>query len=546
MKSTLRVLLLSALAGCSSPEATPDTPEAVHQKIRESIDRAKSVSVKFHVDVEASTEGKPPVKATASGSLRLKEGNRGRLTYKDPQHELTVVSNGSTLTFAVALAGHPANPIKGKLEAPDHLRASFNAALAVSGMAPPTAALLAFHGHGEMEVFSGIPDYRAVFELSDLKAGPANGASRALIYQLKDKAAGALTCTLEYDARSLRLLKRTYRITESGITVTMVETYDEFVLDGAIPDDEFGAPEPKQIRPIRTIQTAGVESMAYSPDGTRVAAACQDGTVRLWEAATGKEIRAIPAGGRVNSVAFSLDGKSIAGGTMPMDPFHRRDDKPMHGIKVWDAATGGELRTFPSPGSNIPYLAFLPDGTILSGTPPLRLWNPADGTETRKLTAPVGNGSAVALSPDGTTVATLGNSARVVMLWDVAKDKEVRSLPFGGTAYLAQVAFSPDGKKLAGGLGDGSVVLWELESGKEPRTLSGTRERACVAFSPDGKTLACGTGDTITLWDVESGKQLKVMTSLNDSITSVVFSPDGKTLASGGGIGTIKVWDAAR
>ena len=111
--------------------------------------------------------------------------------------------------------------------------------------------------------------------------------------------------------------------------------------------------------------------------------------------------------------------------------------------------------------------------------------------------------------------------------------------------WVRSVAFSPDGKLLASGSWDTTIGLWNVETGREIRVLTGhTRGVESVAFSPDGKLLASGSWDnTIGLWNVETGREIRVLTGHTRGVESVAFSPDGKLLASGSWDTTIGLWN---
>jgi uncharacterized caspase-like protein len=269
-----------------------------------------------------------------------------------------------------------------------------------------------------------------------------------------------------------------------------------------------------------------------------LASASRDHTIKLWDVASGREIRTLSGhSSAVASVAFSPDGRTLASGSGD------------HTIKLWDVASGREIRTLSGHSDVVWSVAFSPDGRTLASASwdhTIKLWDVASGHEIRTLSGHSDGVKSVVFSPDGRTLAS-GSFDYTIKLWDVAIGCEIRTLS-GHSNWVESVAFSPDGRTLASGSVDQTIKLWEVASGREIRTLSGHSEFVLsVAFSPDGRTLASASFDkTIKLWDVASGREIRTLSGHSNVVASVTFSPDGKTLASGSWDGTIRLWGIER
>ncbi|MEU8690601.1 protein kinase [Streptomyces sp. NPDC048665] len=301
---------------------------------------------------------------------------------------------------------------------------------------------------------------------------------------------------------------------------------------------------------------AVVRSVAFSPDGNTLASADDDGEARLWNVATKtlaktfthkpvnpwpKSLAQVtafnPAFSTALSVAFSPDGARLAVGNGDGT------------VSVWNVATGAET-TLPylDPvewNGSVAYVAFHPSGGMLAASydaPAFRLWN----LSTRTAGTPLTTGdtswiSTLAFSPSGTVLATSsgnGNPGNTtsdgrLQLWDVPSRSNIATLARTNST-LHSLAFSSDGKRLANLRSDGTLTLWDVAARRSTATLAGPgSEITCIAPGP-GTLLASGTKDgAVNVWNTaNSGSTAAVTTDTTSNC--IAFSPDGKTLASGG------------
>ncbi|MGO9544231.1 MAG: hypothetical protein ACLPPF_05495 [Rhodomicrobium sp.] len=294
-----------------------------------------------------------------------------------------------------------------------------------------------------------------------------------------------------------------------------------------------------------------VDSVAFSPDGRfALSGSSDDNTLKLWDVATGKELRSFGffLENPVSSVAFSPDGRLALSGTRYLSGsgFYTGE------LKLWELATGNLLRRFSGHTDSVSSLAFSRNGRFaLSGSrdKTLKLWEVATGKELRSFTGHAADVNSVAFSPDGRSILS-GSADKTLKLWEVATGKELRIFT-GHTAGVSSVAFSSDGRfALSGGGGGGNetMKLWEVATGKELSSFGGHADIGPLsfAFSPDGRfALSGGGGKRPKLWEVSTGKLLRNLGGSTEDVLSVVVSPDGRFALSGGYDNTLKLWEMA-
>jgi WD40 repeat protein/serine/threonine protein kinase/tetratricopeptide (TPR) repeat protein len=279
-----------------------------------------------------------------------------------------------------------------------------------------------------------------------------------------------------------------------------------------------------------------IQAVAFHPDNRRLASISWDGTTRMWDAESAKEIGLLRGRDWGRSLSFSTDGRWMAGGSGNGD------------VAVWDAASLQPRWSVKGHHNWVDGVAFSPDGQFLAsvgreGT--AKLWDMATGEHLRSFWGHRWQAMSVAFSPDGRHLAT-GGEDETVRLWDVASGQLLASFA-GHTGKVCRVAFSPDGRLAASGSYDSTVRLWDVAALRELRVLRGhAHEVRGVAFFPDGRRLAsCAWSHDVKIWDLAETPGEKRPSFATESVRAATFSPNGRRLAVGDFGGTVYILDSA-
>jgi eukaryotic-like serine/threonine-protein kinase len=281
--------------------------------------------------------------------------------------------------------------------------------------------------------------------------------------------------------------------------------------------------------------------MAVSPRGEILGSGGRDCSIRLWQTASGRQVRVLEGpGSPIHSLAFSPDGRLLAAGDAEC------------AVRVWDVATGNEL--WNATGASVA-LAFSPDGSLLAGAGEregaVHIWDASSGQPLRNL---IGHKTVVhglAFHPDNRRLVT-ASWDKTLRIWDAGTGEHLQTLE-GHTRAVFAVRYTPDGNRLVSASGDeadcgrGEIFVWDCKTGVPTLELRGhTAKVTCIAITPDGSRVASASRDmTVKLWDLETGREVLSLHGFTNFAESVAFCADSRRMVVGGWDQLVHIYDAA-
>jgi WD40 repeat protein/energy-coupling factor transporter ATP-binding protein EcfA2 len=311
------------------------------------------------------------------------------------------------------------------------------------------------------------------------------------------------------------------------------------------------------IQQFDTADQSAIKAVDISADGTLAVSGHEDGEVMVWDTGTGHVIRALGTGdpahtAAVYGLALSPDATLAVSGDLNGT------------VTLWDVTTGAEKVHFQGHQNSVLSAAFSPDGQTFAtssgevqqartGTDnTIRLWDVATGAEIREFVGHVSAVWSVAFSPDGTRLASssgqlLAKDVGSVRVWNVATGAELMRFE-GHQGVIGSVTFSPDGAFVLSGSDDMTARLWNLKTGREERVFEGhTGFINTALFDADGHTIITGSDDdTIRLWNANTGEEIYRNEDYNDTIQDMALSADGRELLAVSANNELRLWRVDR
>ncbi len=291
--------------------------------------------------------------------------------------------------------------------------------------------------------------------------------------------------------------------------------------------------------------TNTVTSVAWDTKSERLASGSDDNTVRVWDAASGKVLHVLQGHtDRVKNISWNAKNDRLASGGWD------------NTVRVWETVTGKGLRMLQGHTSWVNSVAWTADGERLASGGPdktVRMWE-MTGKELRVLKGYMCNMRSVAWDAKGERLASgsgenwnvfdNGNKDYTVRVWEAVSGKELRTL-VGHVNRVKSIAWDAKSERLATGSMDKTVRVWDASSGKELRILAGHASAVnCIAWDAKGECLVSGSEDfTVRVWEIASGKELWVLKGHTNAVNCVAWDAKSERLASGSYDHTVRLWD---
>ena len=260
-----------------------------------------------------------------------------------------------------------------------------------------------------------------------------------------------------------------------------------------------------------------VTTIAYAPNGKTALSGSADRTVRLWDVASGTELRVFPGHSfPISSVAFSPDGLKVISGA--------NDLYETIEMKLWDLKSGNELVSFKRHTGSIEALAFAPDGTKIvlgsrDGT--MRVWDSSNGNLLKSFN--IGNSvNDIAFLSDGNRILI---ASEKITLWDIENGRVLYTFD-AHSDDITSIAISPDGTQFLSGSSDTTIILWDLQLQKKIQTFAGHQDRISkVEFTSNPSEMVSSDKEQLIVWNLQTGDKVQTYETLETN--AVAFSPDG-------------------